>query len=73
MGGACAACSNLGGMNETIPTNLIAEAERYLAAVAVFRAEGSEPHWRPEPGARRRRSSRLLPVKGDAPAAAPQS
>jgi len=27
---------------------LAEEAQRYLAAVAVFRAEGYEPHWRPE-------------------------
>ena len=25
---------------------LIAEVERYLAAVATFRAAGCEPHWR---------------------------
>jgi hypothetical protein len=36
--------------------NLATEAERYLAAVAVFRAEGCEPHWRLEQGARPRRS-----------------
>ena len=28
---------------------LIREAERYLAAVEVFRAEGCEPSWRLEP------------------------
>jgi hypothetical protein len=27
---------------------LAEEAQRYLAVVEVFRAEGSEPHWRPE-------------------------
>jgi len=46
-------------MQRTPPADLIGEAERYLAAVAVFRAEGCEPHWRLEPGAwtgRRRRS-----------------
>jgi hypothetical protein len=37
------------------PTDVAAEAQRYLAAVAVFRAEGREPRWRPEPGARPRR------------------
>jgi hypothetical protein len=25
------------------------EAQRYLAVVEVFRREGCEPHWRPEP------------------------
>jgi len=41
-------------MNEPRRTDLITEAERYLAAVAVFRAEGCEPHWRLEPGVRGR-------------------
>jgi hypothetical protein len=27
---------------------LAEEAQRYLAAVEVFRREGCEPHWRPE-------------------------
>jgi hypothetical protein len=29
--------------------DLIAEIERYLAAIAVFRAERCEPTWLPEP------------------------
>jgi len=32
-------------------TDLIAEVERYLATVELFRAEGCEPHWRREPRA----------------------
>jgi hypothetical protein len=35
--------------------NLIAEVQRYLAAVEIFRAEGCHPHW----------SSELLPPIGD--------
>jgi hypothetical protein len=31
------------------PTDLVAEAERYLAAVELFRIEGCEPDWRREP------------------------
>ena len=27
---------------------LAEEAQRYLAVVQFFRAQGSEPHWRPE-------------------------
>lgn len=27
---------------------LAEEAQRYLAVVEFFRAQGSEPHWRPE-------------------------
>ena len=41
-------------MNEQ-PRNseaLIHEIERYLAAVAVFRTEGCEPTWQPEPSPR---------------------
>jgi hypothetical protein len=40
-------------MQSTRPAELIHEVERYLAAVMAFRAEGCEPHWRPEPVARR--------------------
>lgn len=29
--------------------NIVCEAERYLALVDVFRAEGCEPRWRAEP------------------------
>ena len=36
-------------------TTLISEIECYLALVDLFRAEGCEPHWQPEPGARGRR------------------
>ena len=35
-------------MQEPQATGLIGEAERYLAVVAVFRAEGCEPHWKLE-------------------------
>jgi len=28
--------------------SLAEEAERYLAVVEFFRAQGCEPHWRPE-------------------------
>jgi hypothetical protein len=43
---------------------LLAEVERYLAAVDAFRAVGSEPRWLPEPvsaeiPAARRRGRRL--------------
>ena len=34
--------------NNSNRTSLIAEVERYLAAIEAFRAEGREPHWRPE-------------------------
>jgi hypothetical protein len=38
------------------------EAQLYLAAVEVFRAEGCEPHWRPEPPiVPRKREKRLGP------------
>jgi len=40
-----------GSVNEPRRTDLIEEAERYLAAVELFRVEGCEPHWRREPGA----------------------
>jgi hypothetical protein len=45
-------------MQQAHPADLITEAERYLAAVAVFRSEGCEPKWRLEPGVgpRRRRA-----------------
>ncbi|MEP6910950.1 MAG: hypothetical protein ABI896_11035 [Actinomycetota bacterium] len=33
--------------------NVVCEAERYLALVDVFRAEGCEPRWRAEPHLRR--------------------
>ena len=33
-------------------TDLVAEAERYLAAVELFRHEGCEPDWRCEPAPR---------------------
>ena len=36
---------------------LAAEAQRYLAVVEVFRAEGHEPHWRPE------RESQTTPIQ----------
>jgi hypothetical protein len=38
----------LDGMYES---KLIAEIQRYLAAVEAFRAEGREPCWRPDPSA----------------------
>jgi hypothetical protein len=48
---------------ENAGTTLALEAQRYLAAVDAFRAEGCEPHWRPEPqnGPRRPRVSRSHP------------
>lgn len=33
---------------ERAPVTVAEEAQRYLAVVEVFRAEGCEPHWRPE-------------------------
>jgi hypothetical protein len=50
-------------MQSRAAADLITEAERYLATVAAFRAEGCEPHWRLEPGAwpRRRRDSVASP------------
>jgi hypothetical protein len=35
-------------MTSQRPADVAAEAQLYLAAVASFRAEGREPHWRPE-------------------------
>jgi hypothetical protein len=46
---------------EEIGTALALEAQRYLAAVEVFRHEGCEPHWRPEPQA----VAHLEPEKDD--------
>jgi hypothetical protein len=56
-------------MRSTRREDLVAEIERYLAAVAVFRAEGREPQWRPEAGkrARRRRNSAPLARLLEAP------
>jgi hypothetical protein len=42
-------------MTNQRPEDVAAEAERYLAAIAIFRAEGREPRWRPEPASRPRR------------------
>jgi len=42
-------------MQSRAAADLATEAERYLAAVAAFRAEGCEPHWRLELGTRPRR------------------
>lgn len=44
---------------------LLAEVERYLAAVAVFRTAGHEPRWLPESleGACRGPSGSLLPAE----------
>jgi hypothetical protein len=42
-------------MEPRTAADLAEEVERYLATVALFRAEGREPHWRLEPGARPRR------------------
>jgi hypothetical protein len=40
--------------NQSVHTSraLVDEAERYLALIDLFRAEGREPHWRPEPARR---------------------
>jgi hypothetical protein len=35
---------------------LVAEIHLYLEAIDAFRAQGREPHWRPEPRAGRRAS-----------------
>jgi hypothetical protein len=43
-------------MESRATADLVTEAERYLAAVAVFRAEGREPDWRLEATARPRRA-----------------
>jgi hypothetical protein len=37
-------------LKEPRRTDLIAEVERYLATVELFRIEGREPYWRREPG-----------------------
>jgi len=34
------------GLTRTDVETLIAEVERYLAAIDTFRAAGCEPHWR---------------------------
>jgi hypothetical protein len=46
-------------MTNQRPAGLVTEAERYLAAVAVFRAEGCEPHWRQEPSVQPYRLSQV--------------
>jgi hypothetical protein len=40
---------------------LAAEAQQYLAVVEVFRAEGSEPHWRRETPVERAELSKAVP------------
>jgi hypothetical protein len=40
---------------------LAEEAQRYLAVVEVFRAEGYEPHWRPETPLERAELSKCSP------------
>jgi hypothetical protein len=35
-------------VDETEIAALVGEIERYLVAVAAFRAEGHDPEWRPE-------------------------
>ena len=52
------------------PADLITEAERYLAAVEVYRAEGCAPHWRPEsraiePNAGVLAAVLTVPIKGE--------
>jgi hypothetical protein len=42
-------------MESAPAADLVTEAERYLAVVAVFRAEGCEPDWQLELDARPRR------------------
>ena len=44
--------SEHGRMQSRAAADLVSEAERYLAAVAFFRAEGCEPCWRPDQSAR---------------------
>ncbi len=39
-------------MQSRAEADLVSKAERYLAAVAVFRAEGYEPCWQVEQSAR---------------------
>jgi len=53
-------------MQDPRQVNLAGEAARYLAVVQLFRAAGCEPHWRPEPGARRvrRAKANLLVSRG---------
>jgi hypothetical protein len=60
-------------MHESQGAGLIGEVERYLAAVAVFRAEDCEPQWQLEsPRMRRRRTeqpvvgagARAIPAQG---------
>jgi hypothetical protein len=58
-------------MHESQGAGLIGEVERYLAAVAVFRAEGCEPHWQLESARMRLRrieqpvvGARAIPVQG---------
>jgi hypothetical protein len=53
-------------MQDPRQANLANEAARYLAVVELFRAAGCEPHWRPEPGARRvrRAKANLLVSRG---------
>jgi hypothetical protein len=38
-----------GSFKESSRTDLVAEAELYLATVELFRIEGCEPDWWPEP------------------------
>jgi hypothetical protein len=42
-----------GYMHRQHSADLISEAERYLAAIAVFRSEGRQPTWQPELGVSR--------------------
>ena len=37
-------------MTDPRSAGVAAEAERYLAAIAVFRAEGHQPRWQPDQG-----------------------
>jgi hypothetical protein len=51
--------------------DLVAEAQRYLAAVEMFRAEGREPSWAAEPSPApasppRRRTRRTVNQRGGA-------
>jgi hypothetical protein len=50
-------------MENTRREDLVAEIERYLAAVAIFRAEGREPRWRLESSKRGRRQRDSVPLK----------
>lgn len=49
-------------MQYSSTSHLIAEIERYLALVDAYRAHGCEPHWQPEPGARKRRRAAVRPT-----------